>query len=538
VPGRALAALAAGAACIACASRAVAQTPVVRAPVDTGTTRPTLLGTPAEQRDRDRQLLGVASPAGFLLRSASQRGEAPPRAGLRTTPITPDVRAVWNSALPYSLNDGALWAGRGLSAIVRGGVDMRYGRVRVLLLPEATFSQNRPFEFRADTGTGRSAFAWPWGTARYDIDLPSRFGDQTWRLLSLGQSAIVVDAGPVATGATTENDWWGPGSRAALVLSDNAEGYPHAFVRTRRPLATPIGAVEAQLQLGALTPSLFTDSAPPSRWRSISAFAATLRPANGNVTVGLTRSVVTAMSHQGDATSHALDAIARWQSDVADSSHAPTSDQYASLFARWIIARAGAELYAEFAREGTPKSLREVLIAPHERGAITYGLRAYRPATAARRTFVRVLLEGTSVEQSRAFRDEPTPQPFYTGVAARDGYTQRGQLLGAAIGPGASSQWISTDVVRREGEVGLFVSRIRWNNDALYTEQNPTFFKHDATTSLGVRGLASLPRADVQVEGTWARRYNYLFQNGFANPANLRTVDVTNVTLSLSVTPR
>ncbi len=50
--------------------------------------------------------------------------------------------------------------------------------------------------------------------------------------------------------------------------------------------------------------------------------------------------------------------------------------------------------------------------------------------------------------------------------------------------------------------------------------------------------FAELALADVAVEGTWTRRYNYLFQNGGANPAGLRTVDVTNVTAAVVVTPR
>jgi hypothetical protein len=349
---------------------------------------------------------------------------------------------------------------------------------------------------------------------------------------------VTLDAGPVTVGASTENDWWGPGVRNALLLSNNAEGVPHALARTRRPLRTRLGDVEARWQLGVLSPSLFTDSAPARRWRAMSAASASLRPARApNVTIGVARAVVTAIPSRAGAAGHVVDALLRWDGTPSDSARAPRSDAYGSLFARWIIPRAHAEVYGERARRGLPRSFRELLVAPHADGAITLGLQAIRPL-ASPRSYVRVQLEASSVEQSIAFGDRPTPAPFYAGLATRDGYTYRGQVMGAAIGPGGSSQWIATDLVRGRAEGGLFVGRIRWNNDALYSQPNATFFRHDVSTFLGARGAWRAPGADVAVEGYWARRYNYLFQNGFANPGGRRTVDVTNVTASLSVTPR
>jgi hypothetical protein len=92
--------------------------------------------------------------------------------------------------------------------------------------------------------------------------------------------------------------------------------------------------------------------------------------------------------------------------------------------------------------------------------------------------------------------------------------------------------------VRLRYEAGLFAGRIRWNNDALYAQQGANFFRHDVSTFLGARGTVRAPTTDLALEGYWGRRYNYLFQNGFANPGGHRTVDVTNVTVVLTVTPR
>ncbi len=58
------------------------------------------------------------------------------------------------------------------------------------------------------------------------------------------------------------------------------------------------------------------------------------------------------------------------------------------------------------------------------------------------------------------------------------------------------------------------------------------------STTLGARVSHRTRAADLRGEATWARRYNYLFQNGFSNPGGRRTVDLTNLTFTLSVEPR
>ena len=54
----------------------------------------------------------------------------------------------------------------------------------------------------------------------------------------------------------------------------------------------------------------------------------------------------------------------------------------------------------------------------------------------------------------------------------------------------------------------------------------------------GVRGSFTLDDVEVHGEWTLAKRFNYLFQQGRANPGGFRTVDIWNNTLDLYVTYR
>lgn len=503
---------------------------------DTVNARVAAVGGVADDRRRVLHLLGQATPDGLLLRSPSSAGAGPAR-GARF--LAPELLVVHSTALAVPMNDGALWTGRGTSALVRAGVDARWGPLRVVLLPEVTASQNRAFDVRPDTFPGRAAYAWPWSNGRANIDLPSRFGDRPWRLISPGQSSVTIEGRGVAAGVATENEWWGPGVRNALLLSNAAEGFPHAFARTRRPLRTRLGDVEARYLFGVLTPSIYSDSAVTRRWRSFSAVAATLRPRIApGLTLGAARAVVAPLRTVGAAAGHAVDAVVEWQAPPADTTRRLRADQYTSLFARWAVPEARAEFYAEWAKQVTPRSLRELLLFPQDGRALTMGMQLLRPIDERRGRVLRTQLELSSVEQSIVLRDRPAPPPFYAGLAVPDGYTHRGQPLGASFGPGGSSQWLAVELLGRAAGGGLFLTRTRWNNDALYDQPNPTFLRHDVSLTAGARGTWRGPAADIGAELHWTRRNNYLFQNGFANPGGVRTVDVPNVLLLLRVTPR
>jgi hypothetical protein len=464
----------------------------------------------------------------------------------RISPLYPTLRLVSNSALPSGGNDGALWAGRGVSGSITGGATYRrsleFGRLDVVLSPEFTVSANRSFFVFGGREPGRSAFSSPWHIGRSSADLPLRFGDVPLRAIGLGQSSVTVTMPRVTFGVSSANEWWGPAIRNTLLLSNNAAGVPRLFARTTRPLRTRYGDFEGRAMIGALTESPFFDYDQSNDTRSLSGLLVTYRPSlDTGLTLGLSRLVMARATSNFGVVQHVLDVLLRYEPIRRESDTTETgaslqrTDQLFSLFARWVFPASGFETYAEWSRMELPRSIREYLEVPQSTQGYTLGLQWADPR--ATDGFVRLQAEATNLEQTQVLPDRP-PLDYYTGRAVVQGFTQRGQVLGAAIGPGSSSQFLAADWLAKRWQAGVFFGRTRTENDALYRLPFALNTQHDVTIYSGVRGGVMLPRTDVSWELTVGRRMNYLFQSDYYLSTPAVAFDVQNVTLSFLVSPR
>ncbi len=513
----------------------------------------TLVGGQTVDRVRLDQLAGKADLDGFMIRSASSLTPWPQSKRWWTASlIAPEYYAVNNTALPFSINDGAVWAGVGTTSRLLGGVQLTAGPFRLILAPELIRADNAYFLLRdtarfyappvpkARSGGG---YVFPWyALGPYSIDLPTRFGDKPIHRLDAGQSTATVSLYGIGAGVSNENQWWGPGIRNALILSNNAPGFPHAFIRTDRPWRTRIGSVEAKLLVGGLTESHYFDTTSTNNLRSISSFAVSLRPAfDKNLVLGAYRSVY--------ATSKGWDRIAGRFLDVfsntgrpnnrslADSALRPGGkDQIFSLSARWIFPADGFEAYTEWARLELPYSLRDLLVAPNHSQGYTLGVQWARQAI-RHEGKVRLLAELTSVEQSATWRNRAQGS-FYTSRVVIQGYTQMGQPLAAGIGPGASGQWAAADYIEPSWSVGLTAGRIRWNEDIHSTYPFPLYVgycNHDVSVFPGARGSASSRFGYISADVSYGNRLNAFFQEQSGCPKGNSVLDIRNRTISVTV---
>jgi hypothetical protein len=449
------------------------------------------------------------------------------------------VRSTFNSDIPFSPNQADVWSGRGWSTGVLAGASFRRGPMALTIAPEWTYAQNHDFGIVESPHDDRSEFAPPWQRDTLSLDLPLRFGDQPINQVTPGQTSLTLTMAGVSLGASTESRWWGPGLRNAIVLSNNAPGFVHVFLRSDRPLATRFGALEGIWLSGTLRESGYFSTVRDERLRALSAAAVTLRmAAEPGLTFGVARSVYSEVDEATDALGRSGAVFLDWSgADELDrSNRRDPSEQITSLFARWIFPDDHAEIYAEWARHRLPLSIRDFLAQPNHTQGYTLGFQWARTLRQERR--LRIQSEFTYLEQSATFRLRPTGS-YYTSLEVPQGYTHRGRVVGASIGPGASSQWLAADLLDPgSSSVGVFVGRIRWNNDAYYTRTTPwPELGHDVTVLGGIRGRAGWRGMGISSEYTAGKRHNFLYQNWAKSweRSAVDAVDVFNHTLRFTV---
>jgi hypothetical protein len=503
-------------------------------------------------RQRLAQLDG-GNTDGFMLRSLSSltRDEAVSRGnGIRL--FAPRVHVISNSNIPFSMNDGPMWAGRGVSSAAMLGLELRLSALRLVVLPEFIAEENRYWPIRdtvrffpPDTPPERSGggYVFPWYAGPYSVDLPLRFGNEGSTRLDPGQSSLTVGAGPVEVGMASENQWWGPGIRNALVLSNNAPGFPHLFIRSARPWESRLGAVELRWLVGGLRESEFFDTTSTNDLRSLSAFAVTFTPRRwSNLTVGMSRSMMGTASGWGDVWVRWFEAFhptrGVWSNVPNDSTLASGGrEQISTLFARWVAPSSGFEAYAEWGRTELPRGVRDFLEHPNHTQGYTLGLQ-WKRGSLSDGAF-RLQSEITMIEQSATFRNRPIGS-WYTSRRVIQGYTNKGQSLGAAIGPGASSQWIAGDYLKPGWSLGAYFGRIRWHEDVRSVYGWPAYLaycNHDVTVLGGVRGGARGRWGSVYADATTSQRLNAFFQVQSGCPQPESRIDVRNGTLSVTFAP-
>ena len=502
-------------------------------------------------RARLSELRGAA-PHFSILRSSSSLLWSAPTEQRSVIALPPQLQIVTNSAIPYSRNDGGLWAGHGSSLRLMGGVAFRRGVFRVVLAPELTTSSNDSLPTRNEgiiqsppIPAGRSRFSYPWyANGPYSIDMPLRFGDSARKRLRPGASSILGDFGALTFGFSTENEWWGPGIDNALILSNNAPGFPHLLLRSSHPLNTRIGEIEFRWLVGGLSESPFFDDNPDNNSRSLASAAITVRPGGvPKLSVGLARSVVGTTNGWSEIPLRWLDVFHNTghpnEGAPYDSTlHPGGRDQIMSMFARWVLPASGAEIYGEVGRLDFPRNLRDALVQPNRGMAYTFGLQWTRQAFTPTGIF-HLRFENTSLEQSLANR-ERFAGVWYTSRRVLQGFSNEGEVLGAAVGPGSSGQTAELNYYARRAFFGLEFGRTRYNEDVHQAAPMLYYLRwcsHDVDYQWGFHGGMSLRAGTFSLRTRYQDRLNAYFQAGHGCPRSDAMVDIRNANVTLTFSP-
>ncbi|MBN2615545.1 MAG: hypothetical protein JXR71_07595 [Bacteroidales bacterium] len=372
----------------------------------------------------------------------------------------------YNSQHPAGMNDGVMVPARGYQTVLSAGVFIKFGPLSVQLNPEWHYAANVPFQgFYQIYGKPSP----PSGL----IDLPERFGDSAIQQVSWGQSSIRLTFGPVSFGFSNENLWWGPGIHNALLMTNNAPGFPHLTLNTVRPIKTPIGSFEGQLIGGKLVGSGYTPGLPDD-WRYLNSLTLTYQPKwVPGLFLGFARSF---QIYHSDMGNHLYDylpvfgaiekvAVGNAATDVR------RQDQLLSIFMRWVWVKARGEFYAEFGREDHAWNTRDLLLEPNHSAAYVVGLMKLFPLW-RKNEYIQINAEVTNLASTATtnnrVRDYTPPVGYwYTHYQIKQGYTNDGQVLGAGIGPGSNMQWLRVSWVKGMKSLGLDFERYVHDNDYL-----------------------------------------------------------------------
>ncbi|MES2330176.1 MAG: capsule assembly Wzi family protein [Bacteroidota bacterium] len=384
-----------------------------------------------------------------------------------------------NSQLPLGDNDENFFPSVGFQQRITVGGTVKWNGFMLKLQPEFVTAANKepaPFQWQLPTG---NFWANIYQYINNKIDMYSRFGTKPITQWFPGQSSISYTYKSVSAGLSTENIWWGPGTRNSLVMTNNAPGFAHFTINTVKPVITPIGSFEGQVILGRLDSVGFED---PDNviMKDIWAGGIARKSAATRMIAGITMVwqpkwiknlylgfASTSNYYSGSDSANEKDAIGLLSKNRR-------AAKLGSLFFRYAMPEEHAEFYFEYGRADKPASIFNIFDDTIPTGYVA-GIRKL-VKTGNENSFIELAAEIAQLrlpDPSLIFDSNnpftaPKTNSWYTHDYVSQGYTSRGQLLGASIGPGSNSQTINVSWINGLKKIGIQFERVLHNNDFYY----------------------------------------------------------------------
>lgn len=389
-----------------------------------------------------------------------------------------EFRLAYDQNHPDSRNDGAMIRSRGLQAYLSAGIYTEVGPLSIQFKPEFIWAENKDYQGfpiwpRHWESTVQIRYVW-----FNRIDQPERYGTGQYSRFALGQSSIRLNKWGLSLGVSTENIWWGPAIRNSIMMSNNAQGFPHFTFNTQRPIKTLIGSFEWQFLTGRLNASGYNPPASdrvfegrilfvPKRddWRYFQALTFSYSPKwVKGLSLGFTRWVQ--QYHEvAKSTNDYFPALSNLfrNNDNNLTRTEIDRDQAAGVFGRWIWFDSNAEFYFEFAKNDAAANFRDLLVDTDHSRALTVGVSKLFH-TKDQDVFWQFNFEWTQTSQteSRLLRNSLS---WYIHSRVRHGYTNNGEVLGSGLGPGGNAQYLEVAKVNGFNRIGGAIERFVHNND-------------------------------------------------------------------------
>lgn len=497
---------------------------------------PLFVNDEAERYLRVRQVAGDAPLMPWTIRglTATQRAllatasTAEPLAGTRAVSVGPArlsvlplaTSLVYNSAFAYGMNDGPVWAGRGLTTALAGGVAVALGPLHAVLAPMTFRAENDRFALRDNGQLG--PYAYGDGVDAFSIDQPQRFGDSAYQRVTWGSSAIELDARGISAGFSHATQHWGPARDHPLILGNNASGFPHAFLGTAMPVDLWIAKAHARMIWGRLDASPYTPMRIEQRYRMAVGLATVVTPRGvDGLELGFARFFHIPWS---DGVVNLDNLLRPFIGVVRDFRIRPSGNaigdeldnQLASVFARWTHPSSGFEVYGEYAREDYNKDFRDLALEPDHIGAYMLGVQRVMRRADSGYTVVRAEVLNSRISPLVTSREQSR---YYTHSRIRHGHTHEGQVLGSAGGFGGGAAVLAVDRYAPWGRWTVTAARTMRAEFREPLTNVPVPRRADVFQELGVGGVFFPGRARRRLGVTWELAAVYETDRNFADDA-------------------
>jgi len=465
-----------------------------------------------------------------------------------------------NSHHPYGWADGAMVPAKGPQLFTSGGVFVKVGPLEMQYRPEFVWARNDSFQNPPFRARG--------------IDMPERMGQESYQQTFLGQSYAKLHFGPIAVGVSNENLFWGPGVKNSIILSNNAPGFRHTTVATNKPVRTKYGTIEGQMIMGRLKrsgfiyPLRYQGTWPPVAANVIKdtadrdVFHSYVNMMQGvwqpKWTPGLFLGVSRVVQVDGAPIDYSDYFRILYLSPRGENTgggpqgEAIQRNQLVSVSMRYLLAKSHAEFYVEVGREDWWWDFEDLLTRPKATTVWMAGFRKLYMLSGQDR-WLQVFGEMTEIQaplDNFVQTNISSTYSFYThsnGV----GWTNRGQVMGAGIGPGSNMATLGVSYGKGFDVLGLSFERVAHNEDLFFSQidylrlNSPTgnplfldFSKHYVDWGIIAHYHKSYGKMLLGYQAHALRTYNFQWNyspTGTAGPFRFPGINVWSLNLELSM---
>lgn len=353
----------------------------------------------------------------------------------------------YNTKAPYGQNDGALWQGKGYNTSLTAGARLEAFGFEATFKPQVNWSQNREFDYMP--GVYGSEYSYFW---KGNIDLVQRYGDSSFWTFDWGDTEIRYSWNNFTVGFGFQSPWLGPAFLNPMLGSNNAGTYPKFDIGLRKTkVYMPytdwyLGEIEGRAWLGYLTESDYFDNDSTNNHRQLTGFSVAYSP---SILPEFTISINKISLARWDEKS------AKYLNPLYDSNE--VEDQKASFGADLLFPAVGFEVYGEL---GVDDYNARGFANPFHTAIYTVGAKKELSFFRRFQKFnirPEIIFEWSNFEMSQDFQLQWNYMGYYSHSLIAQGYTQRGQILGAGSGYFGNSQYIALRTHFSKGNVTLFL---------------------------------------------------------------------------------